>query len=412
MEQLLVHCANAIETNDATLAQQILWVLNNTAPPDGDSSQRLTCGFLRALISRAASNGSCKVLLAAVVRTVHESLTLRTHRFSTIELASFVDLTPWHRFGFTAANAAIVEAIEGFSVVHIVDISSTHCMQIPTLIDMISNRVEVPPLVKLTVARITEEEGHVPPMLDNASLEELGLKLVNFARSRNVPLEFQMVPSSYKDGFSSLIEHVRVSNLVYKESSEALVINCHMMLHYIPEETQLLVLQENLDNLYFETSSAIMSPRTMFLKAVRSLDPTMVVLVDEDADFTSSNLVSRLRSAFNYLWIPYDTIDTFLPRGSKQREWYEGDVCWKIENVVAREGSERVERQEPKSRWVQRMRNAGFRGLGFGEEAVTEVKAMLDEHAAGWGMKKEEEEHLVLTWKGHNVVFATAWLSC
>jgi hypothetical protein len=26
MEQLLVHCANAIESNNATLAQQILWV--------------------------------------------------------------------------------------------------------------------------------------------------------------------------------------------------------------------------------------------------------------------------------------------------------------------------------------------------------------------------------------------------
>ncbi|TVU38143.1 hypothetical protein EJB05_11497, partial [Eragrostis curvula] len=35
MEQLLVHCANAIEANDATLTQQILWVLNNIAPPTG-----------------------------------------------------------------------------------------------------------------------------------------------------------------------------------------------------------------------------------------------------------------------------------------------------------------------------------------------------------------------------------------
>ena len=36
VEQLLVHCANAI---DATLAQQIIWVLNNIALPDGDSNQ-------------------------------------------------------------------------------------------------------------------------------------------------------------------------------------------------------------------------------------------------------------------------------------------------------------------------------------------------------------------------------------
>ncbi|KAK9285417.1 hypothetical protein L1049_024610 [Liquidambar formosana] len=403
MEQLLVHCANAIENNDATLAQQILWVLNNIAPPDGDSNQRLTCGFLRALIARAARSGTCKMLTAAMAN-VNTNLAITTHKFSIIELASFVDLTPWHRFGFTAANAAILEAIEGYSVIHIVDLSLTHCMQIPTLIDAIAGRLEGrPQLVKLTVAGATED---VPPMLDH-SYEELGSKLINFARSRNIMMEFRVLPSSSSDGFSSLFEQLRMQHLVYAESGEALVINCHMMLHYIPEETISLIPNTNITTPYsFESSTSL---RTMFLKMLRSLEPTIVVLVDEDADFTSNNLVSRLRSAFNYLWIPYDTVDTFLPRGSNQRYWYEADICWKIENVIAHEGLQRVERLEPKSRWVQRMRNANFRGVTFGEDAVSEVKTMLDEHAAGWGLKKEEED-LVLTWKGHNVVFATAWV--
>ncbi|XP_042507540.1 scarecrow-like protein 32 [Macadamia integrifolia] len=376
MEQLLVHCANAIESNDSTLAQQILWVLNNIATPDGDSNQRLTCSFLRALIVRAAKTGSCKILTAMAQDS---NLYLQTHKFSVVELASFVDLTPWHRFGFTAANAIISEAIEGFSVVHIVDLSSTHCMQIPTLIDLIANRPEGPPFIKLTVAGATAD---VPPILD-LSYEELCSKLMKFARSRNVGLEFRVIPSSWCDGYASLIDQVQ--QLVGE--GEALVVNCHMMLHFIPEETL----------------------RTLFLKAIRGLEPTIVVVVDEDADFTSNDLVCRLRSAFNYLWIPYDTVDTFLPQGSKQRQWYEGDIYWKIENVIAQEGLQRVERLEPKSRWVQRMRNAEFRGVTFSEEAVSEVKNMLDEHAAGWGLKKEEDD-LVLTWKGHNVVFATAWV--
>ncbi|KAL5556825.1 hypothetical protein UlMin_039061 [Ulmus minor] len=403
MEQLLVHCANAIESNDATLAQQILWVLNNIAPPDGDSNQRLTSGFLRALIARAAKIGSCKIL--AAMADSNSNISFQTHKFSIIELATFIDLTPWHRFGFTAANATILEAIDGFSTIHIVDLSLTHCMQVPTLIDAIASRNEVPPLVKLTVAGATED---VPPMLD-LSYEELGSKLVNFARSRNIILEFRVVLSSYKDGFSSLIEQLRVQqHLMYSENGEALVINCHMMLHYIPEEPLPSSTSYSIGG--FEPSHAACSSlRTMFLKSIRSLDPTVVVVVDEDADLTSNNLVCRLRSAFNYLWIPYDTVDTFLPKGSKQRQWYEADICWKIENVIANEGFQRVERLETKSKWVQRMRNANFRGVGFGEEAVSEVKSMLDEHAAGWGLKREDED-LVLTWKGHNVVFATAWL--
>ncbi|GFY86624.1 GRAS family transcription factor [Actinidia rufa] len=385
MEQLLVHCATAIETNDATLVQQILWVLNNIAAPDGDSNQRLTCGFLRALVTRAARSGTCKVLM-----TTAANLAIATHKFSIIELAGFVDLTPWHRFGFTAANAAILDAVEGFPVVHIVDLSLNHCMQIPTLIDSIANRLEGPPLVRLTVAGLTED---VPPMLD-LSYEELGTKLVNFAKSRNVTMEFRVIPSSSSDGFSTFIEQIKIQNLLHSMNREALVINSHMMLHYIPEETLL--------------SSPNASYRTIFLEAVRSLDPTIMVLVDEDADFTSRNLVLRLRAAFNYLWIPYDTVDTFLPRGSEQRKWYEADLCWRIENVVAAEGAQRVERLEPKGRWVQRMWSAGFRRVGFNEEGVGEVRSMLDKHAAGWGLKREEED-LVLTWKGHNVVFATVW---
>nr|GMC60071.1 scarecrow-like protein 32 [Ipomoea batatas] len=399
MEQLLVHCANAIESNDATLAQQILWVLNNIATPDGDSNQRLTSAFLRALIARAAMSGTCKLL--AAMADLHPGLNLNmmdTHRFSIIELASFVDLTPWYRFGFTAANAAIIDAVEGYSVVHIVDLSSTHCMQIPTLIDAIAARPEGPPLIKLTLAAADDE---FPPMLD-LSYEDLGAKLVNFARSRNVELNFSVVPSTPSDGFSSLIQQLRLQNLVRAENGEALVINCHMMLHYIPDETLY-------ENSHSQSQSAASSFRTMFLKSIRSLVPTILLLIDEDADFTSNNLVCRLRSAFNYLWIPYDTVDTFLPRGSKQRQWYEANICWKVENVIAQEGVQRVERLEPKTRWVQRLRNANFRGVPFSDDGVSEVKNMLDEHAAGWGLKREDDD-VVLTWKGHNVVFATAWV--
>ncbi|CAH2043232.1 unnamed protein product, partial [Thlaspi arvense] len=298
MEQLLLHCANAIESNDATLAQQIIWVLNNLASPDGDSTQRLASSFLRALISRAATKSPALAFLS-VASASQKTL----HRFSVIELASFVDLTPWHRFGFIAANAAILDAVEGSSSVHIVDLT--------------------------------------------------------------------------------------------------LIVNCHMMLHYIPDETL--------------TSSGHPSPRSVFLKELRDLNPTMVTLVEEDADFTSTNFISRLRSLFNYMWIPYDTADTFLTRGSEQRRWYEADIGWKIDNVIAKEGVERVERLERKSRWFERMREAKFGGVGFGETAATEAKTMLEEHAAGWGMKRDVDDdddvdRFVLTWKGHSVVFASAWV--
>ncbi|XP_021714437.1 scarecrow-like protein 32 [Chenopodium quinoa] len=427
MEQLLVHCAQAIDNNDATPAQQILWVLNNIAPPDGDSNQRLTCAFLRALILRAARTPACKFILNSATSNnnndnnnnsnINTSTTITTsssiacginlniHKFSLLDLANFVHLTPWHRFGFTAANSVILEAIEGRTGVHIVDLSVTHCMQIPTLIDSIATRYQgrQPPTVTLTVGAFTQQG---PPMFDFICYDDLGVKLINFARSKGVVLEFKAVPTTPSDGFASVLDEVRTrqeqmrflyGNPHHQEEleEEALIINCQMSLHYLnhaePEEDP----------------SVVMSMRSMFFKALRSLSPTMVVVVEEDVDFTSRNLVGRLRSAFNYFWIPFDTVDTFLPRGSKQREWYEADICWKIENVISHEGDQRVERQEPRTRWSQRMMEAEFRAVGLTGEATMEVKAMLEEHATGWGSKKEEED-IVLTWKGHNVVFATA----
>jgi hypothetical protein len=389
MEQLLVHCANAIEANDATLTQQILWVLNNIAPPDGDSNQRLTAAFLCALMARASRTGACKAVTAVVAAAV-ESAALHVHRFSAVELAGFIDLTPWHRFGYTAANASILEAVEGFPVVHLVDLGTTHCMQIPTLIDMLAGRAEGPPILRLTVVA-----SSALPVLD-MSYDELGAKLVSFARSRNVSMDFCVVPTSPADAFTSLIAQLRVQQLM-SDGTEALVVNCHMLLHTVPDETAGSVSLEQ-----------PVSLRSMLLKSIRTLDPALVVVVEEDADFTAGDVVGRLRAAFNFMWIPYDAVDTFLPKGSEQRRWYEAEVGWKVENVLAQEGVERVERQEDRAMWGQRMRSAGFRAVAFSEEATGEVKAMLNEHAAGWGMKREDDD-LVLTWKGHNVVFASAW---
>uniref|UniRef100_J3MMJ4 Uncharacterized protein n=2 Tax=Oryza brachyantha TaxID=4533 RepID=J3MMJ4_ORYBR len=267
-------------------------------------------------------------------------------------------------------------------------------MQIPTLIDMLASRAEGPPILRLTVADVAPSAP--PPALD-MSYEELGAKLVNFARSRNMSMDFRVVPTSPADALTSLVDQLRVQQLV-SDGGEALVVNCHMLLHTVPDETAGSV----------SLSQPPVSLRTMLLKSLRTLDPTLVVVVDEDADFTACDVVGRLRAAFNFLWIPYDAVDTFLPKGSEQRRWYEAEVGWKVENVLAQEGVERVERQEDRARWGQRMRGAGFRAAAFGEEAAGEVKAMLNEHAAGWGMKREDDD-LVLTWKGHNVVFASAW---
>lgn len=381
MEQLLVHCMTAIENNDTTSAQQLMWVLNNTVSMEGDPNQRVTAYFLKALISRAARM-STPSNLPTHFHASKEAFP-STRFLSAIELAGFVDLTPWHRFGFSACNGAIMEALEGKTRVHIVDFSITHCMQWPTLIESLSKRPHGPPHVRLTVH---SARPHVPPLL-NMSFEEVGMKLVMFARLKNVPFEFKVLPQE--------ITELNPSSVDVQEG-EILVINCQMRARYIYDEV---------------AEPRGTSPRARFMRMIREWKPKMVTFVDEDADMGSNDMVSRLKAAFNYLWIPYDAMDTFLPRESKERMQYEGEIGSKIENIIACEGEERVERLESKERWMQRLRNiSNLQSIQFSEAVVAEVKAMLEEHAAGWGLKKEGDS-LLLTWKGHNVVFATACVS-
>ncbi|KAM7275241.1 hypothetical protein ACFE04_017107 [Oxalis oulophora] len=378
IEKLLLHCARALESNDVTLAQQVLWVLNNVASLVGDPNQRLASWFLRALIFRASK------ICPSPTMNEKGSNGMQRRLMSVTELAGYVDLIPWHRFGFCASNSAILKAIEGYPKVHILDFSITHCMQWPTLIDELSKRnIEGPSSLRITVPSF---RPNVPPLL-NVSCEEVALRLRNFAFLKDLPFEFNVIEGSDLESISSCL----TPSMLNLNEDEALIINFQSWLRYLSDEPKGI------------------SPRDDFLSLIKGLNPRIIVVVDEDSNLSAPSLTSRITTCFNYLWIPFDALETFLPKDSNQRIEYESDIGQKIENIISFEGNQRIERLESGVELSQRMRNVGFSSIPFCEETMKEVKWLLNEHASGWGMKKEEDM-LVLTWKGHNSVFATAWV--
>lgn len=324
--------------------------------------------------------------------------TLQWRLMSVTDLAGYVDLIPWHRFGFSASNSTILKAVQGFERIHLLDFSITYCMQLPTLIDALAKtNQEHVPFLKISVL---SWRPPVPPLL-NVSIEEVGQRLSNFAKFRDVPFEFNVIKVDAST--QELLDHQQYE-LILRELNplslelkdyEALVVNCQNWLRYLPDE------QTGHKN----------SIRDTFLDRIKSLNPCLVTIVDEDCDLgvSSGSLSSRITSCFNYLWIPFDALETFLPKDSPQRIEYEADVGQKIEIVIGFEGVQRIERLESGMKLCQRMGNNGFVSVPFGEETIREVKVLLDEHASGWGMKKDEDM-LVLTWKGHNSVFVTVWV--
>ncbi|KAL5082076.1 hypothetical protein RYX36_010497 [Vicia faba] len=397
IEKLLLHCASALESNDITLAQQVMWVLNNVASPLGDTNQRLTSWFLRALISRASR-------ICPTSMNFKGSNIIQRRLMSVTELAGYVDLIPWHRFGFCASNNEIFKAIKGFEKVHILDFSITPCMQWPTFIDSLAKLQEGPPSLRITVPSF---RPMVPPLV-NISIHEVGQRLGNFAKFKDVPFEFNVIGDnnvsnlmtseelrnieSTSFDFESMLSLLNPSMLNLRED-EALVINCQNWLRYLSDDRK----GQNI------------SIRDVFMNLVKGLNPQIMLLVDEDCDLSSSSLTSRITASFNHLWILFDALDTFLPKDSIQRTEFESDIGQKIENIISFEGHQRIERLESGMQMSQRMKNVGYFSVPFCDETVVEVKSLLDEHASGWGMKREENM-LVLTWKGNSCVFGTAWV--
>ena len=256
-------------------------------------------------------------------------------------------------------------------------------MQWPTLIEALSERHEGPPKLRLTVCMA---KPPVPPQLD-VTYDDLVIRLARFARRKNVPFEYQLLSQDCEKLDPSMID-IR--------DGEVLAVNCLFRLHYVADDSP-------------EPSS--LSPRDEVLRFIRNLNPAIITVTEDDANLTSPKLLSRLKAAFNYLWIPFDALHTLLPQESEQRMHYEGEVASKIENIIACEGRQRIERVETKDRWVQRIKKARFEMISFSEDVVTENKLMLGEHSGCWGLRKDEDEDvLFLTWKGHNVSFSTVWV--
>lgn len=266
-------------------------------------------------------------------------------------------------------------------------------MQWPTLIDALAKRPEGPPLLRVTVPNWRPQ---VPPLL-NVSSEEVGLRLGNFSRFKDVPFEFNVIENS--SSLELLLSTQLNPSSLDLRDDEVLVVNCQNWLRYLSDEPRC-----------GSPGHQDGSMRNTFLNMIRSLNPRIIVVVDEDSDLSAPSLSSRITTCFNYMWIPFDSLETFLPKDSTQRMDYESDVGHKIENIIGFEGHQRIEKLETGVAMSQRIRNVGFLSAPFCEETVKEVKGLLDEHASGWGMKREEDM-LVLTWKGHNSVFATAWVA-
>ncbi|KAG8633247.1 scarecrow-like protein 1 [Manihot esculenta] len=369
-KRLLFNCANAIAEGNFEAADALINELRQLVSIQGDPPQRIAAYMVEGLAARMASSG--KYLYKALKCKEPPS----SDRLAAMQI--LFEVCPCFKFGFMAANGAIIEASRGEKRVHIIDFDINQGSQYITLIQTLANQPGKPPYLRLT--GVDDPESVQRPI---GGLKIVGQRLEKLAEALKVPFEFHAVASK-----TSLVS----PSMLDCKPGEALVVNFAFQLHHMPDE-----------------SVSTVNERDQLLRMVKSLNPKLVTVVEQDVNTNTAPFFPRFVESYNYYSAVFDSLDATLPRESQDRVNVEKQCLARdIVNIVACEGDERIERYEVAGKWRARMTMAGFASCAMGPNVVDTIRKLIKQYCDRYTLK-EEMGALLLGWEDKSLIVSSAW---
>ncbi|KAL6959578.1 hypothetical protein U1Q18_039731 [Sarracenia purpurea var. burkii] len=359
----LMACAEAVQQENLKLADALVKHIGLLAVSQGGAMRKVASYFADALARR--------------IYKIYPQDSLETP-YSDILQMHFYETCPYLKFAHFTANQAILEAFAGANRVHVIDFSLKQGMQWPALMQALALRPGGPPAFRLT--------GIGPPQPDNSdALQQVGWKLAQLAETIDVEFEFRgFVANSLADLDASMLE-IRSSDV------EAVAVNSIFELHRL-----------------LASSGAI----DKVLSSIKAMRPKIVTVVEQEANHNGAVFLDRFNEALHYYSTMFDSLEgSGLTQPNSQdmirSEIYLGrQIC----NVVACEGTDRVERHETLSQWRTRMSSAGFDPVHLGSNAFSQASMLLALFAGGDGYRVEENDgSLMLGWHTRPLIATSAW---
>lgn len=381
-EQLLNPCAVAITGGNLNRVQHLLYVLHELASPTGDANHRLAAHGLRALTHHLSSSSVSSSSFA----TSSGSITFASTepRFFQKSLLKFYEVSPWFSFPNNIANASILQVLaeetNSISTLHILDIGVSHGVQWPTFLEALSRRPGgPPPLVRLTVVTAENDQNMEIPFSVGPPGDNFSSRLLGFAQSMNLNLQINRLDNHPLQTLNA------------------------QSIDTTPDETLIVCAQFRLHHLNHNNAP---NERNEFLKVLRNMEPKGVILSEHNMECccnSCGNFATGFSRRVEYLWRFLDsTSSAFKGRESDERRVMEGEAAKALTN--------QSEMNEGKEKWFERMKEAGFVGEMFGEDAIDGGRALLRKYDSNWEMKVEENNTSVgLWWKGQPVSFCSLW---
>ncbi|KAL1211499.1 DELLA protein RGL2 [Cardamine amara subsp. amara] len=358
----LVACAEAIQQEDLNLADALVKRVGTLATSQAGAMGKVATYFAQALARR-------------IYRDYTAETDVSGGLFEEVLQMHFYESCPYLKFAHFTANQAILEAVTTARRVHVIDFGINQGMQWPALMQALALRPGGPPLFRLT--------GIGPPQTENSdSLQQLGWKLAQFAQNLGVEFEFKgLAAESLSDLEPEMFE--------IRPESETLVINSVFELH------RLLARSGSIEKL---------------LATVKAVKPSIVTVVEQEANHNGIVFLDRFNEALHYYSSLFDSLEDSYSLPSQDRVMSEVYLGRQILNVVAAEGTDRVERHETLSKWKIRMRSAGLDPVHLGSSAFKQASTLLSLFATGDGYRVEENDGcLMLGWQTRPLITTSAW---
>ncbi|KAL2318372.1 hypothetical protein Fmac_032248 [Flemingia macrophylla] len=370
-KQLLYDCARALSEGNEEEATSMINNLRQIVSIQGDPSQRIAAYMVEGLAARMALSGKC----------IYQALRCKeppsSDRLAAMQI--LFEVCPCFKFGFMAANGTIVEAVQDEKKVHIVDFDISQGTQYITLIQSLASLPGRPPHVRLTGV---DDPESVQRSVGGLSI--IGKRLEKLAEELGLPFEFRAVASR-----TSIV----TPSMLNCRPGEALVVNFAFQLHHMLDE-----------------SVSTVNERDQLLRMVKSLNPKLVTVVEQDMNTNTSPFLQRFVEAYNYYSAVFDTLDVTLPRESQDRMNVERQCLAKdIVNIVACEGEDRIERYEVAGKWRARLTMAGFTSSPMSTNVREAIRKLIVKQYCERFKIKEEMGALHFGWEDKNLIVASAW---
>ncbi|ONM06892.1 scarecrow-like protein 34 [Zea mays] len=371
LRTILIHCAQAVSVNNHTLANDMLNIIRQHSSITGDDTQRLAFCLVNCLEARLAGTGS--QLYRNLIATCSDVAAIL--KVFQLSLAVIPLLRVSHYF----SNKTILDVLKGKSKVHIVDFGICFGFQWPSLLEQLAKREGGPPKVRITGIDLPKQ-GFRP---DRMNKQNTGQRLADYASMFNVPFEYQAISSKW--------ETIRIEDLNIDED-DVLIVNCI----------------DRMKNLGDETVS-INSARNRVLNTIRMMKPKVFVHGIVNGSFGTPFFLTRFKEVMYHYSAFFDILDKTVPRDNETRMLIErGIFLCQLLNVIACEGSERIERPENYKKWKSRNLNAGLEQLQLNPDIVKVTRDMMGKYHKDYVIN-EDDHWLLMGWKGRILNAISTW---